>query len=248
MFVQSVTGSGSTLTLNGVGARNLLTLQSSIFRNTSTGGTAESTPTDSNGTVEVAIAPTTSVWHSGVDDTGAAIFFVKNANSGTHTLTPENAPSKHRTLAEWAGALSSPFDVSASGTTSASAHTSRTTGSTSATAQDANLVLIAHAVGAATGAADIGYTDPVDGFTTLQKVVNDASDLGTFHAWRQISVGGVQSATFNWTSSESDMGSQAVIAVFKMVPTGGTQRQIDLRRPRRKGNSINGWLNPKAWW
>ena len=216
--VQSVVGNGATLVLNGVAAGNLLTLQSAAYANPASHA-AEATPTDSQGIWSTAISPTPATFNS--LDVNAAIFYQANVASGTHTVTPATMTAANRTLVEWSAAVASPFDVSASGTTSETAHTSRTTGTTASTAQADELSLIAHSMGALNGVADVGYTDPVTGYTTLQRISNDASDLGTFHAYKVLSSAGTQSATFNWTASESVMGSQGVIATFKAATGGG---------------------------
>jgi hypothetical protein len=47
-------------------------------------------------------------------------------------------------------------------------------------------VLICHGMAAEFGSANVTYTDPVSGFTTLQKVIDDSSDLAMFHAWETV--------------------------------------------------------------
>ena len=54
-LVQSVTGNGATLVLNGVAAGNALFLIDSYFRSASS-GVGEAVPTDSNGTFLAASA------------------------------------------------------------------------------------------------------------------------------------------------------------------------------------------------
>jgi hypothetical protein len=110
------------------------------------------------------------------------------------------------------------FDVEANAKTENSAHTSQVTGTTATTAQADELVCIAHALRAATGAADVGYTNPVSGFTTHQITSNDATNVTTFHATQVVSSIGTQTATFNWTASESGMSGQACIATFRGIP------------------------------
>jgi hypothetical protein len=77
------------------------------------------------------------------------------------------------------------------------------------------LVLIAFGLGAGVGSSNVGLTDPVSGFTSLQVVQDDSSNLGTFHAYKTISSVGTQSATFNWTDTESGQISAAAIATYK---------------------------------
>jgi hypothetical protein len=214
--VQAVTGAGATIALSGVVAGNTLVLLSSFFRSTRTGAAA-ATPTDSaGGTWLAGVTPAAASFNGGANDVGVGIFVLENAAAGTHTATPENASTHHNTLLEFSGlALSGTRDASASGTSASTDHTSRTTGTTGSPAQDEELVLIVHAMAALFGVADVGYTDPVTGYTTEQKVVNDTSDLAMMHAWKLISAAAAQSATFAWTQHEAEMSSQAAILTLK---------------------------------
>lgn len=221
---QAVTGNGATLTLNSVVAANFIAFISSFYRNATTGA-VEATPTDTNGTYAVAIAPTPALFNSSTADVGASVFYMENAAAGTHVSTPESATTKHRTMIEFSGvATSGTKDQATSGASAATDHTSRTTGTTGATTQADELIIIAHGMAAFNGAADVGYTDPVTGFTTEQKVLNDASDLAMFHAWENVAATGTQAATFNWTAHEAVMSSLAVIATFKNAT--GTNNQL----------------------
>src|SRR5258708_9129159 len=113
--VQSVTGAGATLVLNGVASGNMLSVQESYLRSGS--ATVAGTRTDSNGTLAVAsVDATFSLSGSG---TGAATWYEKNAASGTHTVTPDSGVSYNCTLTEWSGLdTGSPFDVAKSAGTS----------------------------------------------------------------------------------------------------------------------------------
>lgn len=227
--VQSVTGAGPTLTLNGVAAGNLLVLNTTYYRGAGSHA-AEAIPTDTNGTWSVARADVPALFTGGTsDDIGTSIFYVQNAASGTHTVTPEANTKIHCTLTEYSGVVTAgSLDTSASGKTENTTHTSRTTGTTATTSQADELVVIGHGMVAGTGASNVGYTDPVSGFTTLQKVVDDATDVATFHAFKIISSTGTQSATFDWTASESTMSSQAVIATFKASAAAGGVPEMSL--------------------
>lgn len=218
--VQSVTGNGATIVLNGVVAGNWLSLQTGWLRTTST-GLAEATPTDSNGTFLVGRADTPAA--QGTDDAGVSIFYIQNAASGTHTATPQVNTATRMTYSEFSGlATSGTLDVGASGTTNNTAHTSRTTGTTAATAQADELILICLVIDAATGVADVGYTDPVSTFTTLHKFIPSNVDISIFQAFKVVSATGTQTATFNWTASEATMSSQAAIATFKAAAAADT--------------------------
>ena len=216
--VQGVNGSGTTLTLNGCSAGNFLSLQSSWF-NTSSSHT-EATPTDSAGTYSVGLAPA-GVLFSINNTTGTGCFYMENISAGTHVTTPEAVSSRNRTMTEWSGvATASSKDVTASHNTADTNHQSENTGTTSATAQADELSLICLSLAASTGSANVGFTDPVSNYTTLQKVSNDLSDIATFHAYRVLSATGTQSATFNWTDTDPDQSSQGQIVTFKAAAGG----------------------------
>lgn len=216
--VQSVTGSAATIVLNGVVAGNLLTFQNSYFRNPSTGA-AEALPADSNGTFEVGRSDIPQALLGA--DSGASIFFEKNAAAGTHTVTPEANGSHLGTLTEWSGLnTTSPLDVSTSGKNSGTG-TSQATGTTGATAQAEELSLIAFGMSAGTGSSNVGLTDPVASYTTLQVSQNDATSVALLHAYQILSSVGTQSATFNWTLSDSTQWWQASIATLKATATAG---------------------------
>jgi hypothetical protein len=220
-LVQSITGNGATLTLNGVASGNLLTLQDSYFRGTST-GIAEAVPTDTNGTWSVASAGVPGIF-SGKDN-GSGIFYQAAVAAGTHTVTPQANSDHNATLCEWSGAISSPLDVAANASTNAFTGTSQVTGTTAATAQNDEISLIVLGLAANIGVTDVGFTDPVSGYTTIQKVSNDLTTVATFHAYKVLTAAGAQSATFNWTDTEADQFCGAAIATFKAaaVITYGT--------------------------
>jgi hypothetical protein len=213
-LVQSITGNGATLTLNSVASLAHLTLKDSYFRNTGS-STAEAVPTDTQGTWLTGSSGTPGAYLA-LQRAGAGIFYQPAVASGTHTVTPETNGAHNATFCEWSGvATSSPLDASADAKTDSFAGTSQVTGTTGATAQDDELVLIALGLACNSGTTDVVFTDPVSGHTTLQKVVNDVSDIATFHAYKIISATGAQSATFNWTDTEIQQYCGAAIATFK---------------------------------
>jgi hypothetical protein len=172
VLVQSITSGGTTITLNGVVAGNLLTLQDSYFRSSGT-GLAETAPTDTQGTWSTASAGVPGV--NATFESGCGIFYQANVAAGTHTVTPQGNSNNNTTLCEWSGiSTSSPADASASSKTDSGGQTSQVTGTTGTTAQADELVLIALGLAASGGSADVGFTDPVTGFTTQQKISNDA--------------------------------------------------------------------------
>jgi hypothetical protein len=222
-LVQSTSGRApSTLTLNNVAAGNLLVF-TQIFYRTTSNGAAGLVPTDTNGTFLIASAGTPAVL-GGTQDLGIAISYEANAASGTHTIT-------NGTLGEndWEGSLaeysfivtSSALDQHTNSKTDSSTHLSQATGTTGTTTSGKELVVIGIALGASTGVTDVGWTDPVSGFTTVYKQSNDATHLGILQAYRVVSLTGTQAATFNWTDNESSNASAAAIATFIGISGGG---------------------------
>ena len=212
-FVQSTTGTGN-LTLNGVAAGNTLIALDSTYRNPST-GTAVATPTDTGGTFTGGIGGACALLFASAWDVGIGIFYQANAASGTHTVTYEASTVRQHTLAEFSGMKASGIlDVSATAKTDNGTVTSQSTGTTGATAQADELIIIGIGVAHDTGAANIGFTNPVSGFTTLHIISDTSSNIGTMHAYKIVSAVGAQSATFNWTDSEIG-GEHAAIAAFR---------------------------------
>jgi hypothetical protein len=213
-----ITGNGATIANTGVTAGSLLTLQTAYFRAVSTLA-AETVPTDSQGTWSTGAAGQPG--HDTGQDVGASIFYQASVAAGTHTVTPEANGSKQLCLTEWSGATSTPLDGTANAHTDTFTGASQVTGTTATLAQSDELVLIVNCVGAQTGLADIAYTDPVSGFTTLQKTVNDLSSVALFAAYKQAGATTAQSATFNWVDSEPNQYSGAAIATFKASAAAG---------------------------
>lgn len=219
--VQSTTSATTSITLNGVAAGNTLVLLVGWYRDTGTDAVFP-TPTDSNGTVAVATSPAPADDSLNAHDMGAAIFYVTNANAGTHTFTL-NAVNNHATLVEFSNMAVASFDVAANARTQGSSSaTSQVTGTTASTAQASELVVIACSLAATSGGtSDVGWTDPVSGFTTLQKTINISTDLPVLHAWKEVSATGTQAATFTWTTGNATGFMQAAIATFKATVASG---------------------------
>lgn len=210
--VQSVTGSGATLVLNGVAAGNAVFIVDSYFRNIST-GIGEAIPTDTNGTFLAASADAPFVLNA--TDVGVGIFYQQNVAAGTHTVTPQANSFHNTTLVEFSGlSISGLFDVAKSAGTAGFAGTSQVTGTTLATAQADELSLIALGLAAATGSANVGLTDPVASYTTLLLAQDDLTTVAAQHAYRVLTATGTQSATFNWTDTESSQFCMGCIATF----------------------------------
>ena len=232
--VQQATSNGATIALTSVASGNSLILCDSYFRATST-GVGETVPTDTQGTWSIA---SNGVPGAGSGfDSGSGIFYQNNVASGTHTVTPQSNSSHNATLSEWSGLSTTSFDVAANARTNSGSFTSQVTGTTAATAQADEVVLIALGLAAFTGVADVGFTDPVSGFTTIQRVSNDASDIATFHAYKIVAATGTQAATFNWTDSETGQFAGANIATFKAAAAASTELPLTIMAP----------LTPPGW-
>lgn len=215
--VQSVSGNGATLVLNGVVAANALIYASSYYRFVKT-GTPEATPTDSNGTFSASSndAPI----NNGTADIGASIFHEQNAASGTHTVTPEANTIHNCSLTEFSGLLTSGmFDVSKSASDSTLNHLSQGTGDTLNTAQSDELEIVALAVLQSSGGNPFGLTDPIVGTTTLKIDQNTATDIGDQHSFKVLYSAGSKSETFNWTTLDTT-SSFGCIATFLSPTTG----------------------------
>ena len=217
----AVTGNGATIAKASVTAGSLLTLQTGFYRVGATGN-PEAVPTDSQGTWSTASASAPGQNLAVTAECGASIFYQANVASGTHTVTVQTNAGKALTLAEWSGATSAPLDASANARTNAFPGTSQVTGTTATTVQADELSLIALGLQAPSGSSDVGFTDPVSGYTTLQK---QSSDLGTtpaaLHSYKILTSIGTQSATFNWTSTEVNQFCGGAIATFKATAAAG---------------------------
>jgi len=239
-FVQSVTGAGATLAINGVVQGHLLVIQDTFFKAGSSSYT-ETKPSDANGTVQDAVRVGSALFN--LDSVGTSICFVENASAGTHTVTPDaTTGSRHLTITEFSGILhSGSLDQSNHGESNTADITSRSTNSTANTTQNDELLIAGLALAAFTGSANVGYTDPpTGGWTKLQSFVNDSSDVAGFHAYQIVAATGPQSCTFNWTAHEAAMGAQAVIATFKAGDdsTADTKLVKQGTRPRAFGPGI----------
>jgi hypothetical protein len=209
--VQSTTCSSGTCVLNGVTAGNTLILVQSFYRNTTTGA-ALATPTDSAGTFSASLTPTPGLFLS-AHDTGLGVFHELNAASGTPIVTPNNTTAWYASLLEVSGLVSaSVVNVTASDTSTQTQHNSQVTGTTSATAQPKEMVIIAFASASSPGVSNLALTDPVSGFTAIQKVNDKASEIGAMHSYKFTTTTGTQSAQFDFTDRSSNHRSQGGIA------------------------------------
>lgn len=215
--VQGATANGGVIFLTGCAAANFLSLQSSWFDNASPN--TENTPTDSNGTYSVGLAPTAADFGGLAIGTGN--FFMANIAAGSHSTTPQTKTDPRRTLTEWAGVSTvTPKDVTAVSSVANTNHTAQATSSTSATAVSPSLALAQMALTASPGATTVGFTNPVTNYSTLQISSDDATSIGMMHIDQILAATGVQSATFNWTDASASQSSQASIVVYKGASGG----------------------------
>lgn len=216
-LVQSTTGASSQIVLTGVTAGNMLALWHTYFINTLT-STAPNKPIDSNGTFSTASADIPASY-GGSDNVGIALFYESAAAAGTHNVTTQALNGKQVTLAEFSGLSSVPFDVATSAVTNNSTQTIQSTGTTAALAGLSNLIIIGLGLAAQAGSSNVGFTDPVSTYTTLQKVSNDATSVAAFHAYKVIAVSTSQFTSFKWTDNEITQGSHGAIASFQAAST-----------------------------
>src|SRR5215470_16951040 len=150
--VQQATGTGATITLNGVVAANALSLQESAFDGTLT--TALSTPTDSNGTFAV-VSAAAGTRASGLGTALVGIWAEKNTASGTHTVTPDARNGYSGCVVEWSGldTVNLIDGANSAASSAAGGQTSQSTGTSGTTAQAVELVLLALGVVGSPGAA-----------------------------------------------------------------------------------------------
>lgn len=216
------------IALTGVTAGNLLVLVVKYFDGTQATNATPATPTDSNGTPAVAIAPLSVLSLGG--QMGCAIFYVANAAAGTHTFTVNpfnnaNAFSGFLTLMEFSGvATASPLDtaavISADIENAASTTTFNTTAG-AALAQADELIVAAISVTAGAGEANAGISTPTTGYTQVSIQQDTAANVGGEAAFKETATTTGQIATWTFTSDPSMRGVQAALVAFKAAAGGG---------------------------
>jgi hypothetical protein len=216
--VQSVTGNGATLVLNGVVAGDALIYMSAYFRTIST-GVAEPAPADSGGTFVASSNDSPAILAG--QDIGASIFHEQNAAAGTHTVTPQANTIHNCSVTEFSGLLTSGIlDAASHNSSIVGGQISQDTGTTQITSQADELEVIAFAILQSIGGNPIGLTDPVAGTTTLKIDQNTTTDIGDQQAFRVLYSAGAKSETFNWTTNDGTAGSYGCIATFLSPDTG----------------------------
>lgn len=210
-------GTTVTLTLNGVTAGALLTLQLSYYRLINS-TLPPSTPSDTNGTLLIAALPNALAPVTSGDSIGVGIWYERNAAAGTHTVTVTltgSSVSAHGTLIEWVGGDGTADQQANDG--AVNSNQSRTSGTTPPQAQSADLALACVVVGSTTGQANAAVTDPPAGFVSLYAQQNTATDIGTEFARAFLASNAAASASWSWTDA-STVASMGAIATFLQSP------------------------------
>lgn len=229
-YVQKVSASADAVgsiapALTGVVAGNTLALIVGATNN-SIGAAARAVPTDSSGQTWLSAVAPVSVGATSGDQSQAAIYYLLNANAGTHTVTFSLPPGSQYcgyTLVEFAACSAVDVTTSNGGTSSG---TTGNTGTTATTTQanDVSLICVTtNTTGA--GLASSAITDPPSGYTSLFAQQDTTAHTGAQHGYQELSATGTQSATWTW-SSGTQTSWQAVIATFKL--SGGSSGPVGL--------------------
>jgi hypothetical protein len=186
-----------------------------------TGSGVMPTPTDANGTYQIAFSP-----NNNAEEDGLSIFYVPNCGSGTHATTMSGYSGfatfwSTAAIYEVSGLLSSPLDkVSPGGSTvgGGASQTSQSTGSTGTLSQANEWALTACEFDSSTGQANQMLTVPT-GWTTDPNIPSTFQDtitnLGLQVGWMTTAATTALSGTFNWPSDPTFTSSFAVIATFE---------------------------------
>lgn len=206
--------------LTGVVAGNTLAL---ILGTTTAGTIGEASwpvPTDSSGQTWLKAVGPVSVGTLTTDQSKGAIYYLLNANAGTHTLTQAWSAGMYGgyTFLEFAPCTAVDVTTSNGGTTNV---TTGNTGTTATTTQANDVVLIGLTTNnSGAGLANSAFTDPPAGYTSLFAAQATNAHTGAQHSYKEVASAGAQSATWTWTTA-SETSWQAVIATFKLTGGGG---------------------------
>jgi hypothetical protein len=209
LVVQVAFGSvGSPAVLRGVTKGNAIIVMTAFYRAVST-GSLEAVPVTSNpdsGTFLTAIGSRQSLVAGTVDFGGSAYYLgTPRCGGGDHTITPEANTKAYVTAIEVQN-LSKVVDLndrtqsSGSGDTLSHAETADLAQGLNETRESIELLIGNCVVGTANGSADIAFTDPPSGYTTLQKNVNDIADVAFLHCYRVVTRIGSYAVSFNWAA------------------------------------------------
>lgn len=225
-YVQKVSANADSVSsitpgLTGVTAGNTLALI--VGSTDTTSGVASwSPPSDSSGQTWTKAVGPNSVSSGPTDPCKIAIYYLLNANSGTHNLTLSVGSSQFfgYTLVEFPPCTAVDVTTSNSGT---SGVTSGDTGTTGATAQANEAVLVGLVTNTSgAGLSNSAFSDPASsGFTSLFVEQNTTAHVGSQHSYKEVSATGAQTGSWTW-SSGAQTSWMAVIATFKLTGGGST--------------------------
>lgn len=215
----STLGANLVLTLNGVVAGSLLTLEVGFAQQTNSAA-----PTIAGWTT--AQNPVGQVITLGVAWSGSCIFYKENAAAGTHTATivPGGSVAVMSAIAsEWVSGLAS-GSLDKSTNAANAAGTTGGSGTTAATANAGELVVVAYGFLDNTGTphANCGVSSPATTGYTALGVNQDNTTTGTaFQAsYKYVTSTGTQVAAWTYTDASAGVGT---IATFKLAPRIDTQ-------------------------
>lgn len=205
--------SNVSLTLTGVGAGNTVVFVVSYIDVSSSG-----TPTVPTGFAAAENPAAVAV--VGIN-TGASIFYKANT-SGTVTATMNSLSGgaslySEASLTEWQF-TATPLDQNAGpGTSQGASTTTASTPTTGTLAQAAETVIVAISIGASTGLANAGISNPPSGYTSLAVAQDTATGVGAQISYKDAPSTAGQNATWTYTSDSSQVASEQVIATFKQA-------------------------------
>ena len=216
-LVQSVTGttapgnpSSASVTLNGVASGDAL-----IFVANYTNG-ADTLPTDSAGQTWTKLV----LSHGPATNATLEIWYLLNANAGTHALTWAPGTSCYNMWSLMEFVPLSAVDVTGTAATaSGNAATSITATQTSTNASD--LLLAVFSAYDSTGIANMGISTPSGMTSVFTYNASNTSEAGNI-SYQQLSSSGAQSATWNFTAgTDAAEDYVAILVSFKISAASG---------------------------
>jgi len=226
LFTGSSSWSPSNVALTGVASGNLFITLGGWWNSSAGNGGTNATPTDSNGTVSLAVNPTLP---DGVTPpgwpVGGQIGYIAAPNSGTHTVTPPNIGGSgdgYFLLAEFSSASGSTWTLIDSGSTynrsgTPGAIDGVTVTTTGSSAQAGDLIIALCVLDG--DPTSVGIGSPTTGVWTdlLNTTVTPgttATNIGMGAGFQLAASSGAQSATWAWSDNACEIGA-GLIAVFR---------------------------------
>ena len=222
LFTGGSTWIPADTTLSGVTAGNLVVSLGGWWDSAHGTGGTQSLPTDTNGTFSAGRNPTLPSFTPPPGwPVHGQIGYIAGANSGAHTVTPQNIAGSgdgYFLTAEFTANFGTGWtlvdggdNLNLSGTPGAVDGVSVTTVGTAT--QVGDLVVV---VGVTDGdPTAVGIGSPTTGtWNNLLTSSTTASNIGMGAAWRIATASGAQTATWVWADNDCELGA-AVIAVFR---------------------------------